>query len=71
MIGVAIIVIAVGKFIWDKKRGGGGGFGSLIWPLVIGGLLAGPDIIIPNLLWIAELVINAFSALLDRVTGGQ
>ena len=69
VIGVAIVVLALFKALWDKRRGGGGGFTSIIWPLAIGAALAGPMIVVPILLWGADTVVNAALALIQKATG--
>lgn len=68
-IGVGIVVLALLKALWDKRRGGGGGFTAIIWPLAIGAALAGPTIVIPILLWGADTVVNAALALINKATG--
>lgn len=57
-VGVIIIVAAVLKMLWDKRKGGGAGLSSLVWPMVIGAVLAAPVVLIPVFLWVADFVIN-------------
>lgn len=63
VIGVAIVVGALIKWIWDRKRGGGGrGLGNTgaIWgALAVGALLTAPEIILPILLTILDAIVNA------------
>jgi len=68
-IGVGIIVFFVAKFLWDRKRGGGaGGMGTLLVPLIIGAALAGPAVVIPAILKIAEIVVNTLVSFFNWIT---
>ncbi|GAA4188812.1 hypothetical protein GCM10022288_15640 [Gryllotalpicola kribbensis] len=60
IIGVLLVVFAVGKWIFDKRRGGGAasGLGPVLWALIAGALLAAPGVIIPAFLGILDTVIN-------------
>ena len=58
IIGVAMVAFAIGKFLWDKKRGGGQAT-PLMWVIVVGALLAGPNAILPLVLKIVDILINA------------
>lgn len=71
IIGVIMVVFAIGKYFFDKRRGGsaGQGLGVVLWTLVFGSILAAPQVIIPLLLTILDLVINAIIAIV-RATGG-
>jgi len=72
-VGIVLIVFAVGKFLWDKRRGGGGGMGcgstSVVVAVVIGGLLSGPEVIIPVVLTIADLLVNLVVRILPGGAG--
>lgn len=67
IIGMLIIVGGLVKFFWDKRRGGGGNNSQLVWTSVIGALLAAPNLIIPLLLGIIDLVVNMFVKLVASV----
>lgn len=60
-IGVILVIFAIGKFIFDKRRGGGAtsGLTAVIWTLIAGGLLAAPNLIIPLALTLLDWVANA------------
>lgn len=63
-VGAIIVVAAIGKWAWDRRRGsGGGGAGggsnALLGALVIGMALSAPDVMIPLVLGIADWVANA------------
>lgn len=58
-VGVIIVVFALGKWLWERRRGGGGSHSGLIYSMAVGGLLAAPEVIIPVLLTIIDYVINA------------
>lgn len=67
-VGALLVVMAVVKWFWDKRRGGGGGGGgnsSVGWALAVGALLAAPQIIIPVILDILDVVANAFVDVFD------
>lgn len=57
--GVIIVVTALFKLLWDKRKGSGGGLSTILTPLCIGALLAAPRNVLPLLLWICDLVVNA------------
>lgn len=58
-IGVIIVVFAVAKWFWDRKRNGGGDSKGLFWALAVGMLFAAPEIVLPVALTIADAVANA------------
>lgn len=64
-IGVILVVFALGKWLWDKRKGGGGNSSSLAWTALVGAALAGPEIIFPILLgfidWGINFVVGIFS----------
>ena len=64
-IGVLIVVSAFGKWVWDKRRGGGGNSSTLLWSLAVGALLTAPTVIIPIALWAfdgaANVVVKLFN----------
>lgn len=64
IIGVIIVVLAVGKWIFDKRRGGRvtEGTDRILWALVAGALLAAPQVIIPIFLNVLDAIINAILA---------
>lgn len=65
IIGVVLVVFAIGKYFFDKRRGGGvtQGLGVVMWTLVFGAILAAPQAIIPLLLTILDLLINTIIAI--------
>ncbi len=67
--GICLIVGAVGKFFWDKRRGGGGAGGSsaVLYASVIGGLLAAPEVLIPAILTVIDLLVNLGVRLVPHV----
>ena len=55
VIGLLVVVAAVGKWLWDKRRGNGsGGFPTMA--LIFGLLLAGPTIVVPVVLSILQVL---------------
>lgn len=65
--GMLLIVGAVVKFLWEKRRGGGGNSQAMVWSIIAGGVLAGPSLLIPLVLRIVDFVINLVAALLRNV----
>lgn len=60
VVGVVIVVAALGKWFWERRRGQGGGNSSGIWwALAIGCMLSAPSIIIPICLFMFDVVANA------------
>jgi hypothetical protein len=61
IVGVAIVVMALAKWAWDRRRGGGGGGGSsAVWgALLVGALLSAPGVILPIMLQIMDAIANA------------
>ena len=58
--GVIIVVFAVLKWLWDKRRGGGGqGNSTLGWAMGFGAILAAPGLLIPLTLGLVDVLINA------------
>lgn len=63
MFGVGLLVFALIKFLWEKRKGTGSGLGGsngglspLGWTLVFATLMVAPGILIPLFLKIGELV---------------
>ncbi len=72
IIGLLLVVFAFGKYIFDRRRGGGGhaqGLTTVLWTLVAGSLLAAPDLIIPAVLSILDYVINGIGSALTHAAG--
>lgn len=57
-VGVVLMVFALGKWLWDKRKGGGGNSSALLWTAVVGAALAGPEVIFPIMLGIVDWLIN-------------
>jgi hypothetical protein len=66
-LGAVIVVVAILKWVWDKRRGGARSQGVL-WAIVIGAIMAAPGLIIPVVLGIVDTVANAFVDLFDRAS---
>ena len=67
--GVLLVVLGFGSWLWQKRRGSGGGQGhsGLLWTMLIGALLVTPGVVLPILLTAVDIVLNAAVALWDRV----
>jgi hypothetical protein len=62
--GVILVVFAVLKWLWDKRRGGGGNSQSLIWTSVLGGALAAPNLLLPIVLGLIDMLVNTIASAL-------
>lgn len=73
IIGVILLVFALGKYIFDKRRGGGAtqGLSAVLWTLLAGALLASPDLIIPAALTILDLIINGLVHIVTDASPGH
>lgn len=71
VIGVALVVFALIKWAWDRRRGGGMGQGSQpLWgALVPGAILAAPAVLFPLLLGLLDWVANIVIQLTKTATG--
>jgi hypothetical protein len=58
IVGVAVVVLAIGKYVWDRRRGGGGDSKRLGWAMVIGALFAAPALVLPLALKVVDWIIN-------------
>lgn len=71
VVGVIIVLFAVVKWAWDRRRGGGMGQTGNVWgALLVGALFAAPKTIIPIFLIILDLIANAVLRVWDS-TGGK
>lgn len=70
VIGVAIVVGALVKWVWDRRRGGGMGNSGAIWgSLLVGALLSSPILIIPIALTFLDAVVNFAVEVYNRTAG--
>lgn len=65
VVAVALLIGALIGFAW-KKRNGGGNTKPLLWTIVVAAILAGPQVIIPIVLNIIEVLID----LIANIGGG-
>lgn len=65
-VGVVLMVIALGKWLWDKRKGGGGNSSALLWTAVVGAALAGPEVIFPIMLGIVDWLINTVVGIMPK-----
>lgn len=63
-IGVGMVVFAIAKWAWSRRRGGAQA-GQLGWPITVGALLAAPAAVVPAFLWLIDLGANAVVSLLS------
>ena len=70
IIGMLIVIGAIFMHLWERKRSGQSpGYHKMIIALVIGGILAGPNIFIPVILTLADFIISAIAAALHSGAG--
>lgn len=68
LIGVILVVFALVKWAWDRRRGGGmQGSAPLMGALVPGALLLAPQVIIPLLLWLIDALANIVVSIIQSV----
>ena len=61
VVGVVLVVFAIGSWLWERRRGGGmGGQGNskLLWTGLFGAALAAPAVIFPIGLTLLDLFLN-------------
>ena len=63
IIGVLIVAAALVKWAWDRRRGmsGGGGSGAVWGSLLVGAVLSAPNLLIPIVLQIFDILVNSIA----------
>jgi hypothetical protein len=71
-IGTALVIWAVAKWAWDRRRGGNMGQGAqaIGGALIIGGVLLAPTVLLPLALTILDGVANIAVQAFKTMTGG-
>lgn len=69
VIGVGLVVYAAGGFLWKKRKGGGGDSKGLWIAVIIGAAMTSPNILIPVVLTILDLLINVIVAFVKTLAG--
>lgn len=69
VIGVALVVFAVVKWAWDRRRGEKGSFGAIWGALVIGLILSAPNVAMPIAFTLLDAIANAGIAVWNRTAG--
>lgn len=69
VIGVLIIVLALLKWAWERRRGSVNAQGFPWMALVFAAILAGPNITLPIILGIGDALINLVGNVIKWVTG--
>ena len=70
VIGVGIIIVFIAIWVWQGRRGGGVSMKSFPWMAIIfGGLLAGPQLIVPAILLLLQALLTIFITLLTWFAG--
>jgi len=68
-IGIIMILFAVAKFFWDKRRGNGGNSKGMWFLIGAGAILAAPEVLMPWLLGIVDWVIMGIGQIIGFFTG--
>lgn len=58
IIGVALVIFSAVSWIWSKRRGGAP-WSGVLWAAIVGGILVSPNVLIPWLLQLVDLIVNA------------
>jgi len=72
LVGAILIAFGIVKWILDMRKGGGGmaSHKKLIFTILIGAILAGPDIVIPVFLTIIDGAASPLVSILKSLTSG-
>ncbi|MBC9927385.1 hypothetical protein [Leucobacter sp. cx-169] len=63
-IGAAIIIFALIGWLWKKRKGGGGGMSGFPWmAVIVGAVLAAPQVIFPFILGAFQILISVIMKL--------
>ena len=67
--GVLIIIVSIAIWLYKKRKGNGapGGFPTFV--VVLGGLMAGPELLVPVLLLVATAVLTVGAAIVTWASG--
>ena len=64
VVGTLLIVLSVAKYLWDRRRGGGGNHQHVLYTTLFGAILAVPAVVMPAILTIVDAVVNLFLKIL-------
>lgn len=71
-VGVALVVIALVKWAWDRRRSGGmQGSGPMWGALIPGAILVAPAVLIPMILFCFDFIANIVVSILRGATGAR
>jgi len=67
--GVLIIIVSIAIWLYKKRKGNGapGGFPTVL--VILGGLMAGPELIVPVILLVATALLTVLSAIVTWAAG--
>lgn len=64
-VGVLLMVGAFFKFLWDKRKNGGGDMSKIVWTAAFGAAMSAPGMLMPILLkvidWCCNFALAAFN----------
>jgi len=67
IIGLIVIVIAIGVYLFERRRGGGAKHINVLWAALAGALLSGPNVILPAILGLLDFVVNSIASGLTNI----
>jgi len=72
LVGAAMVVFGIVKWVLDMRKGGGGiaSHKKLIFTILVGAILAGPDIVMPIFLTIVDGAANVFVGIVSSLSKG-
>lgn len=70
VIGIVIIIVTIGVWLWKGRQGANlNGKTFPLWPVIIGGILALPTILVPIVLLIVNVILQLFVLLIEFIAG--
>lgn len=67
VIGLILVVLAIGKYLFDRRRGNSAQHTTVLWAALAGALLSAPDVVLPGLLGALDFVVNSISGALNNL----
>ena len=71
VIGLIVLVFALAKYFWDRRKNGSANAHPVWSAIIVGGILAAPQVVFPVLLFVADGLANIGLALFQNATGSH